>query len=47
MWANGLDEDIIPCIWPKTIKVVGGKGDSGGKPGKKGGAAGGRGKGKI
>jgi hypothetical protein len=23
--ANLSDEDIIPCIWPKSVKVVGGK----------------------
>jgi hypothetical protein len=32
--ADHVDEDIIPCIWPKSVKVVGGKVDSG-KGGKK------------
>lgn len=39
-----VDEEIIPCIWPKTVNVVGGKGDSG-KGGKKSIVAG-KGKGK-
>jgi len=45
--TNGVDEDIIPCIWPKTVKVVGSKGDGGGKAGKKRAAAAGKGKGKT
>ena len=30
-----VDEDIIPCIWPKSVKIVGGKVDTG-KGAKKG-----------
>jgi len=30
-----IDEDVIPCIWPKSVKVVGaGKTVEGGKGGK-------------
>jgi hypothetical protein len=41
--VDWLDEDIIPCIWPKSVKVVGGKVDSG-KSAKKGVPAKGKGK---
>jgi hypothetical protein len=37
----GVDEEIIPCIWPKTVKVMGGKSD-----GEKGGKKAAKGKGK-
>lgn len=31
-----VDEDVIPCIWPKTVKVMGGgKTMEGGKGAKK------------
>jgi hypothetical protein len=31
-----VDEDVIPCIWPRSVKVVGGgKGGDGGKGGGK------------
>jgi hypothetical protein len=32
-----VDEDVIPCIWPRSVKVVGGggKGDGGKGGGKK------------
>jgi hypothetical protein len=39
-----VDEEIIPCNWPKTVKVMGGQGD-GAKGGKKNAGAG-KGKGK-
>jgi hypothetical protein len=41
--ANPQDEDIIPCIWPKSVKVVGGKVEVG-KGAKKGGSTKGKGK---
>lgn len=41
--ADPSDEDIIPCIWPKNVKVVGGKIETG-KAAKKGAPAKGKGK---
>ena len=26
--SHRIDEDVIPCIWPKSVKTVGGKSDS-------------------
>jgi hypothetical protein len=37
-----IDEEIIPCIWPKSVKVVGAKIDAG--KGKKSGNVKGKGR---